>query len=125
MRSVLRAKPLFVAGFLGALLCLGAPPASAAAAEGGAARPCRPVLDPYPNTRYEGEDLKRIRATGVSCRRARRVARRAHREALGLPPPLTGVRRFNWNGWRVTGDLRGDSDRYVARRDGKRVRWRF
>jgi hypothetical protein len=106
---------------------MGTPVASAspAAGDGAAARPCRPVLNPYPNTRYEGEDLKRIRATGVSCRRARRVARRAHRKALALHPPLTGVRRFNWNGWRVTGDLRGSSDRYVARRDGKRVRWRF
>jgi hypothetical protein len=100
-------------------------PASPAAAEGAAVRSCRPVVNPYPGTRYEGEDLKRIRATGVSCRRARRVARRAHREALGLPRPLTGVRRFNWNGWRVTADLRPASDRYVARRDGKRVRWRF
>jgi hypothetical protein len=93
--------------------------------EAASARDCRPVVNPYPGTRYEGVDLRRIRATGVSCRRARRVARRAHREALSLPPPLTGVRRFDWRGWRVTGDLRGDSDRYVAKRPGKRVRWRF
>jgi hypothetical protein len=38
---------------------------------------------------------------------------------------VSGVRQFNWNGWRVTGDLRGSSDRYVAKRDGKRVRWVF
>jgi hypothetical protein len=111
-----------IAAALAALCCL-APPAAAGAQA--PVRHCRPVLDPYPNTRYEGVDLTGIRAIGVRCRRARRVVRRAHYEALGLPPPLTGVRRFNWHGWRVRGDLRGDSDRYVARRDGKRVRWRF
>jgi hypothetical protein len=88
-----------------------------------AARTCKPVLNPYPNSRYEGVDLTRIRATNVSCRGARRVARRAHYKALGLPP--TAVRRFTWRGWQVTGDLRGPSDRYVAVRGAKRVRWRF
>jgi hypothetical protein len=108
------------------LLLAGAPSAMAAPpAEDAAARPCARVVNPYPGTRYEGVDLTRIRATGVSCRRARRVARRAHRRALSLPPPLTGVRRFTWHGWRVRGDLRGSHDRYVARRDGKRVTWRF
>jgi hypothetical protein len=105
-----------------AVCCLAAPAAEAAPAP---ARHCRPVVNPYPDTRYEGDDLSRIRATGVTCRRARRVARRAHYEALGLPPPLTGVRRFNWHGWRVICDLRPDSDRYLAKRDGNRVRWRF
>jgi hypothetical protein len=81
-------------------------------------------VNPYPDTRYEGVNLSRIRASGVSCVTARRVARGAHRRALGLTPSGP-VRRFTWNGWRVTGDLRGDSDTYVARRDGKTVRWRF
>ena len=127
MQSVRGAKPLSLAGALCALACVGAPAAAGAAAavEGTSARSCRPVVNPYPDTRYEGENLRRIRATGVSCRTARRVARRAHYKALGLPPPLIGVRRFSWHGWRVTGDLRPDSDRYVARRPGKRVRWRF
>ena len=115
-------KGVGIAVGLAALCCLPPPVAAGAQAP---VRHCRPVLNPYPDTRYEGVDLTRIRATGVKCRRARRVARGAHYEALGLPPPLTGVRRFNWHGWRVRGDLRGDSDRYVARRDGKRVRWRF
>jgi hypothetical protein len=35
------------------------------------------------------------------------------------------VRRFTWNGWRVTGDLRGSSDAYVATKGDRRVRWRF
>ena len=30
-----------------------------------------------------------------------------------------------YHSWHVTGDLRGDSDRYVAVRGAKRVRWRF
>jgi hypothetical protein len=100
-------------------------PAAGPVANEASARACARVVNPYPGTRYEGVDLTRIRATGVSCRRARRVARRAHRKALGLTPPVSGVRRFTWHGWRVKGDLRGPHDRYVARRDGKRVTWRF
>jgi hypothetical protein len=88
-------------------------------------RACRPVLNPYPGTRYEGVDLRRIRAVRVSCRTARVVARGAHRRALSLSPPASGVRRFTWRGWRVTGDLRGASDRYTATRRGARVSWLF
>jgi len=88
-------------------------------------RSCESVANPYPGTRYEGVPLSRITASGVSCRTARRVARRAHRRALGLAPSAIGVRTFTWKGWRVTGDLRGTSDRYVATKDGDRVRWRF
>jgi hypothetical protein len=97
----------------------------ARAARVAAARSCRPVRNPYPGTRYEGTDLTRIRASGVTCARARRVARGAHRKGLGMTPPPSGVRRYHWNGWRVTGDLRGDHDRYVAARGAKRVRWVF
>jgi hypothetical protein len=89
-----------------------------------ALRACKPVLNPYPHTRYDGVDLTRIRTSGASCETARRVARRAHRKALRRTP--TGrYRRFTWNGWSVTGDLRPDHDRYVARKDGRQVRWRF
>ena len=91
--------------------------------EAASARSCRPVLNPYPDTRYEGADLRRIRATGVPCRVARRVARCAQRKALGLPLPQNGVRRFRWRGWRVRGDQRASRDRYLARRGGDRVRW--
>jgi hypothetical protein len=94
-------------------------------AQAGQIRSCAPVVNPYPGTRYEGVDLTRIRAAGVSCRGARRVARRAHNRALGITPHADGVRRFTWRGWRVTGDLRGSSDRYVAKRGDRRVRWRF
>ena len=95
------------------------------AATGAAPRSCGRVVNPYPETRYEGVDLRRIRATGVSCHRARQVARGAQRKALGLTPPPSGVRRFEWHGWQVTGDIRGSTDSYVAKRDGKRVSWLF
>jgi hypothetical protein len=57
-----------------------------------------------------------IVATAIICNTARRVARGAHRRVLGMTPPASGVRRFSWNGWQITGDLRGNSDRYVAKR---------
>ena len=98
---------------------------SAPTVGGASALACGRVVNPYPDTRYEGVDLRRIRATGVSCRKARRVARGAHRRALGFTPPTSGVRRFTWHAWRVTGDLRGPSDLYVAKHDRKRVRWLF
>jgi hypothetical protein len=96
------------------------------AARSAALRSCRPVVNPYPGTRYEGADLRGIRAAGMSCRTARRVARRAHRKALGQGVPADGVRRFRWRRWNVTGDLRGATDRYLAKaRGGRRVRWLF
>jgi hypothetical protein len=98
---------------------------AAPAASGAAAKSCGRVVNPYPGTRYDGVDLRRIRATGVTCHRARQVARGAHRKALGLTPPTSGVRHFKWQGWRVTGDIRGATDRYVAKREGKRVSWQF
>ena len=104
------------------VLVAGATVAPAAAAK---ARACEPVRNPYPGTRYEGVDLTKIRAERATCRTARRVARRAHRKALGLPPSADGIRRFRWDGWKVRGDLRPASDRYVARKGTRRVRWRF
>ena len=107
-----------------AILCLAlllAAPATAASY-----RSCKPVKNPYAGTRYEGVDLTHIRALRVSCARARRVARGAHAKALGITPPVSGIRDFRWRSWTVTGDLRGDHDRYLARAHGKkRVRWRF
>ena len=100
--------------------------AGAPAAEAASYRSCSPVVNPYPGTRYQGVDLSRIRALHVArCSSARRVARGAHSKALGLTPPPSGVRAFSWNGWRVTGDMRGDSDTYVASRGSRRVRWVF
>ena len=109
-------KVLLLAGALFALVL----PSTASAA-----KKCNPVKDPYAGTRYEGTDLSRIRATRVTCPGARRVAKRAHYKALGMTPPPSGIRHFTWNGWNVTGNLRGDHDRYLATKGGKRVRWRF
>ena len=95
------------------------------AAQAASYKACKPVTNPYAGTRYEGVDLSRIRALRTSCPGARRVAKGAHRKALGLTPPASGIRRFTWRGWSVTGDLRPSSDRYVARKGRRRVRWRF
>jgi len=107
------------------VLLLGVTAVAAPAGATAATRSCGSVSDPYAGTRYEGVDLSAITASGVSCRTAKRVARGAHRKALGITPPPSGMRTYSWDGWRVTGDLRGSSDRYVATKAGKRVRWRF
>jgi hypothetical protein len=110
------------------LAALGAPGvviATTTAAPAATTRSCGSVPNPYPGTRYAGVDLTRITAIRVSCRTARSVARGAHRKALGITPPLDGIRTFTWNGWKVSGDLRPNSDRYVATRRGAKVRWRF
>ncbi len=52
----------------------------------------------------------------MTCTTGRRVARGAHRRALGLPVAI---------GRDVTCDLRGSSDAYVATNGGRRVRRRF
>jgi hypothetical protein len=90
-----------------------------------AAKHCRPVHNPYPNTRYEGVDLTRIRAVGVTCHRARHVARRAHRKGLRMTTPPSGVLHYGWRAWRVRGDLRPSHDRFRAKHRDNRVRWRF
>jgi hypothetical protein len=97
----------------------------ASSADGATPQVCSPIANPYAGSRYEGIDLRRIRATGVACGSARRVVRGAHRKALGQTPPPNGVRTFTWGGWRVTGDLRPAVDRYVAVRAGKRISWVF
>ena len=119
MRSAVGRTRWVAVGVACALAVAGAPGAQAAT------RSCERIVNPYKGTRYDGADLRRIRATDVSCRSARRVVRGAHRKALGITPPPTGVRRFTYNGWSVSGDLRGSSDRYVASKRGMRVRWVF
>jgi hypothetical protein len=107
-------------------LCLCAAIAAAVpATQAATTRSCGSVKDPYPGTRYAGVDLTRITATGVSCATAKRVAKGAHKKVLGLTPPPSGVRRFTWEGWKVSGDLRGSHDTYVTSKGSKRVRWRF
>jgi hypothetical protein len=114
--------PPFLIALLASVTVLAVTPAATQAASDVA---CKPVRDPYPGTRYEGVDLTRIRARQVSCPAARRVARGAHRKALATTPSASGIRRFNWRGWNVTGDLRPATDRYIAHKGERRVRWRF
>lgn len=101
-------------------LCALALPATASAV-----KRCRPIDNPYAGTRYDGVDITRIRATRVTCLGARRVAKRAHHKGLGITPPPSGIRRYTWKGWHVTGNLRGDQDCYLATKGRKRVIWRF
>jgi hypothetical protein len=112
-------KRLVAPALLCAVVGVGAP----ATADAGKA--CGKIVNPYAGTRYEGVDITAIHGTHVTCGTARHVARGAHNKALGLTPPPSGIRHFHWRGWTVTGDLRGDHDRYVAARGSKRVRWRF
>ena len=91
-----------------------------------ATRSCERVVNPYAGSRYEGSDLYGIRAVDVSCRTARRVVRKGHRKALADVPDANGIVRVTYRRWSITGDLRGDTDHYVARAPGgKRVRWLF
>ena len=110
--------PRLLIAVLTAAFVLAAPAATQAKA-------CKPVKNPYAGTRYEGVDLSRIRAEDVRCSTARRVARRGHRKALAAFPDANGIVRVRWRGWRVRGDLKPESDRYVARKGDRRVRWRF
>lgn len=89
------------------------------------ARACAPVINPYPGTRHEGVNLSKIRASGLPCAKARKVAKGAHFKALGITPPPSGIRVFGWRGWTVVGNLRPASDKYTATRGGDRVNWRF
>jgi len=112
--------PLII-GLVAALTLLaGSAPVTAAAS-----KDCRPVVNPYPGTRYEGIDLTGIKADGIRCKHARHVAKGAHRKGLAMTPPPSGIRSYRWHRWSITGDLRPIKDRYVAKRDGNRVRWRF
>jgi hypothetical protein len=113
---------LLIAVALGAvsLATLDAGPAAAAAV-----KKCKPVKHPFKGTRYGDVDITHIRARGVSCNAARWLAKHAENKALGITPPPSGYRRFSYHGWSVFGNLRPAHDRYLATKDGKRVRWQF
>jgi hypothetical protein len=92
------------------------------AAPASAASSCAPVRDLFAGTSDEA-DLTSIRATRVSCRTARSVARGAWTTAVGMTP--TGpVRTYTWKGWKVRGDLRGAKDRYTATKGSRKITWR-
>ena len=98
---------------------------AAPGADAASYKSCKPVVNPYEGSRYDGVNLSSIRVLNGSCGGARAVAKGAHRKALGLTPSPTPIRRLSWGGWRVRGDLRGDHDTYLAVKGSKRVRWRF
>jgi hypothetical protein len=88
------------------------------------AKACQPVVDIFDGSRYAGTDLYRIRAEGVSCKTARRVALRGSYRGVAAVPDPDGRVRVSYRRWSVIGDLRDDVDRYRASAGGgKRVRW--
>src|SRR4051812_6070264 len=103
-----------------ALLAIAAAPAGAAS--------CASIrnVSQLSGTRFAGSDIFRIRARGVSCATARRVARGATLRALGITPPVSGVKRFRFQAWAISDDLRDSDDRYTATGSGgKRITWLF
>jgi len=106
-----------------AVLALAGEPAKGS---GAVFRACEPVRDMFKGTRYEGSDLYRVRARRVSCRTARRVARKGTERAVSEVPDPTGRVVVSYRAWTVFDDLRGPVDRFVAKASGgKRVRWLF
>jgi hypothetical protein len=115
-------RPLAPAFLAAALLAVAAAPADAAF------KSCASIrnVSQLDGTRFAGADIFRIRAQGVSCATARRVARGATIRALGITPPLSGIKRFRYQSWSVSDDLRGNDDLYRATGSGsKRLIWRF
>lgn len=102
-----------VATLAAILLALVSPPPASAAN-------CSPVVNPYAGSRYEGIDLRRIRAVNVNCDKARDVVRKAHRKGL-----LTFEEDYKWHAWEVRSDLSGSTDQYRARRSNARISWVF
>jgi hypothetical protein len=115
-------RTLALAFLAAALLAIAAAPA------GAAFKSCRsiPNVSQLNGTRFAGADIFRIRAQGVSCATARSVARNATIRALGITPPVTGIKKFRYQSWSVSDDLRGNDDRYSASGTGtKRITWLF
>ncbi len=100
---------------LGALLLVALLLPTTAAAEN-----CRRIDNPYEGSRYEGTDLRRIRAQNVTCEKAREVVRKAHRKAF-----FVSKQNYRWHAWRVRSDLSGNTDKYRAKRGDARIRWVF
>jgi hypothetical protein len=111
--------PVFL---VAALLAIAAAPADAAFTSCASIR----NVSQLNGTRFAGSDIFRIRAQGVSCTTARRIARGATLRALAITPPLSGIKRFRYQSYSVSDDLRGNDDRYSATGSGsKRITWRF
>jgi len=95
--------------------------AAVPATQAATTRSCGSVKNPYPGTRYAGVPLSHITATGVSCTTAKRVAKGAHKKALGLTPSASGIRSFSWEG--LEGERRpARRPRQVRRQQGLQAR---
>src|SRR3954453_4877458 len=96
-------RTLALASLAAALLAIAAAPADAAFTS------CAPItnVSELSGTRFAGADIFRIRAQGVSCTTARRIARGATLRALGLTPP-SGIKRFRYQSWAISDNLRGN-----------------
>ena len=115
-------RPLAVAFLAAALLATAAAPADAGFTS------CAPItnVSQLSGTRFASSDIFRIRTQGVSCTTARGVARGATLRALGITPPVSGIKRFRYQSWAISDNLRGDDDRYTATGSGaKRISWLF
>jgi hypothetical protein len=115
-------RPLALAFLTAALLAVAAAPADAAF------KSCRSIrnVSQLDGTRFAGSDIFRIRAQGVSCTTARRIARGATIRALGITPPVSGIKRFRYRSYAISDNLRGNDDRYSATGSGsKRITWLF
>jgi hypothetical protein len=111
-----------------ALVAAAALAAIAAAPADAASTTCASIrnVSQLDGTRFAGSDIFRIRAQGVSCTTARRIARGATIRALAITPPLSGIKRFRYGTWSVSDDLRGTDDRYTATGSAtERITWRF
>jgi hypothetical protein len=83
------------------------------------AKPCRPIynLAFLDGSRYEGADIVRVRAHGVRCRTARKVAYGATKRGMSLGATTLHYRvRVAGFRWKVNRNLFGDVDRYKAYR---------
>jgi hypothetical protein len=115
------ATPKALAAGLALMIALVAPAAGQAAY-----KPCEPVLNIFEGSRYEGSKLYNIRAQGVTCATARRVARRGTYKAVADVPDAHGRVKVSYRRWTIFDDLRASVDRFVAKAPNrKRVRWLF
>src|SRR3954447_1431203 len=89
-------RTLALAFLTAALLAVAAAPADAAF------KSCPSIrnVSQLNGTRFAGSDIFRIRAQGVSYTTARRIARGATLRALGITPPLSGIKRFRYQSGR-------------------------
>jgi len=113
-------KTAIMAAAAAAVLGTAAAPAPAAAAT----KACKPVYNVFDGTRYEGSDLYRIRAKGVSCRSARKLAWKATHKAQSFTP-IHPILHFRVGSWHVSDDLRRAVDRLFARAGARTVSWRW